>query len=803
MSQPAQQSRGGQGGDRPPVLRVPPAVYDNLQFSTASDPEKKETLARADTASSTDSHGNGFDAGPAAPAGFGRRTLASLGVFGSTILLGGGAAVLAVLALLLFLWAPALGTQQVTETSAVWRWLAVSDSRPLALLQTITVLTALARLATAAQATLATSLLAAVVLESPAGVPLFRVPEFSVMRSASHGRGPLRLAWLLLRSSAANASPREVLFAALAAALLVLSAAVQFSSAILISDLGRLRVPGAPGQALVPVLMSADAFRAAATRPQTARSWLETAPSAWVPFGEGVAPRADMAPSRSGVSDTGLLRRVFLPLPQDGEASLRRYVGPGYALDARYVCVPPVVDAALSVAPTTDVPPADRMPFHSNITGSINYGATFGGAGLAFDSSCSAGSCFPSTIDCTIPSLVPPTQQAGNTSSQFLYGGQAYGVCVLPGADASSNPGAAQAPLLGNAGSSIAPDAKVILLSRNNGNWLSWSFQNGGLPGQPRQGLNGTIRVPSADATSSQDGEWTKLQLVNGVVLELSLCFQQVAVSVTDVDVSRAADAVLPSTGWNRKTGMLDTSSARNMLGAMSNSTSRSSRGIFTMNPVGNSRERFDNTTQYFVNQLLLKDLPASGRSLSMIMQPMATSYSSLQPEMEYQALFADILATTGRPAMGLHSIMTAAMGSVVNKAVTSGLVDVPEAAAVTASVDVLAPERFVGLAIVMVLLLLHLLCVVGITTQFLTRTKFSGRGKGNHWQTIAQVVSVGTKRTFEGAVERTDKEIGAMLGNGDIRVRIDRCPYTGRVTIVPLDMDCLKEWKAQVDAGG
>jgi hypothetical protein len=758
-----------------------------LKFSNVADPLQKETLSRSDSLNSLESEPGGASPQKLSTEPRGR-SLDTIGTFGWAVLIGGTAVLLAVLALLIFLWSPAFGADRVTESSPLWRWLSLSGARPLAVLQTITVLTAVARLAAAAQATLGTSLLAAVVLESNAGVPLFRVPEFSVMRSASSGRGPLRLAWLLVKSCA---RPLDGVFAGLAILLLALSVALQFSSTILISDLGSMTISGYPREGTAGFAISQEAGQMAAMRQQTSRSWLESAPAVMVPFGEMKALPTNMSPSGFGVSDTGVLRRVFLPLRQDGEAPLRGFRGGGFAMDSRYVCMPPVLNATISVSPATGAPAANTMPFYSNISGSINYGTTFAMAGLGFDSSCLSGSCFAPTFDCTIPSLIP--QQMGNG----VNGTQAYGLCILP-----STTIATRSIPAGDENSTIPATSKVLLLSRNNGNWLNWSYQNNAMQGQPRQGLVGTIQVPSMDANPTQDGEWTKLQLENGVILEYSLCFQQLAVSVTEIDVSRDIDNSISSNGGQGRMGMIDTSAARNMLGAMPDAEATRNRGIFVMNPVGDSSDTVSNTTDYFLNRLLLTDQTASGQSVSVIMHPMATSYSSIDADVEYQSLFADIMDTTNRPGLALRSLMTAAMGSLVNNAVDSNMMDNTQAVTIIPSADVLAPTRLAGLAVVVALLFLHMLCVACIAAQFLMQTRYSGRGKGNHWQTIAQVVSVGTKKTLEGAVERTDKEIGAMLGNGDIRVRIGRCPYTGRVTVVPLDLDCLQEWKAQVDAG-
>ncbi|EJT71776.1 hypothetical protein GGTG_11030 [Gaeumannomyces tritici R3-111a-1] len=226
-----------------------------------------------------------------------RRRWFRLGVWGFTTIALGSFVTLAILGFLGFLWT----TEAVSGSErapAAWRWVVLGGRAT----QAVTLATVVARAAITAQSTVYTSLIAGIALERY-GVLLSAAAQFSVLRAINDG--PLRLAWLLLTSS----PRRSALLAGLAVVLFATTVAVQFSSTILVSDLE---------------------FSA------LSNGWLDR-PTAYVPFGEISSPgAADAVPSgKTGLSDTGMVRRGFLPVRQ--QQIIRRYHSPAIVFNSRFL----------------------------------------------------------------------------------------------------------------------------------------------------------------------------------------------------------------------------------------------------------------------------------------------------------------------------------------------------------------------------------------------------------------------------------------------------------------------------------
>ncbi len=163
---------------------------------------------------------------PASPTGVSRETRGKLDTFSQIVLLGGSFLALGALGFIFFLWFGE-GSDSGKNAASLWRWIVLQQR----LAQAITVLTLVLRVVMVAQISICTSLVAALVLERH-GIPLFCAAELSMLRSTNDG--PRQLAWLLLTSG-----PRSAVLPKMVITVLFLCfLALQFSSTILISDLG-------------------------------------------------------------------------------------------------------------------------------------------------------------------------------------------------------------------------------------------------------------------------------------------------------------------------------------------------------------------------------------------------------------------------------------------------------------------------------------------------------------------------------------------------------------------------------------
>lgn len=236
--------------------------------------------------------------------------------------MGGTFVAAGALAFLFFLWLGE-GPDGGENATKSWRWFILRQK----VTQAITVSSLVLRTVIGAQATLCTSLVAAVVLEQH-GMPLSKVAQLSTLRSINDG--PLQLTWLLLRSGPRSATLLKVL----AIVLLVASVTIQFSSTILVTDLGNLSLVDDPVATAIPVgLTLSGAF---ANTPINA---LQRSPVP-IPFGE-IPSGIDATPTKVGYSDTGIVQRVFPPFTPRSITTVRLYSGNAFTVKSRFVCVPP------------------------------------------------------------------------------------------------------------------------------------------------------------------------------------------------------------------------------------------------------------------------------------------------------------------------------------------------------------------------------------------------------------------------------------------------------------------------------
>lgn len=686
------------------------------------------------------------------PPSYVHRLQHGLGQLGLATIGGGTALILGILGFLLFLWTGE-GFAHENCASAVWKWVMLDEH----VTQAITLSTVLLRIAVTAQASIYTSLISGVVLEKH-GVPLSRVPELSIIRCTNDG--PLRLAWLLVTSAR-----KSFVQGGLVVLLLFTTVVVQFSSTLLVSDLDLSSLVGDAKIKSVKLHMSRDVI----SLNRQMNNWISR-PTAYVPFGE-VPLAADSTPNESGVSDTGILQRTFLPLPTAQLSTLRGYEGGAYGFESRFVCMRPSVSASLSV--TIPPPFSDTLPFYLQIVGSLSYTASFRQAGIPLPSNCESGSCFPSGFNCTLPQFQFAEAQARQGFTNSL--------CIPNGTNARPS---AQNHTISD--EPVTAYSQVFLFFRNNGTHNLWT-KPGGRVVAGDFGLNNV---------SSVDGEWITYERAieqralegqgsdTGVLrLDVSLCFQQLALNFADVKMSSVKDLKEPQVSWNAEAKTWNTKSIRQLLGVGRRGANATGRGIFSVEAVRNQRHL--NATQYLTNKLI-NDLYNSPRTnnLSIFMDPQGTGISHVKPHVEYQAVFADALNATNRPGVAMQSTLTALAGSIINEAIPQ--FDVAGNATLTSSVRVLTPRGFRGLLVVLGVVALNMACGLAVVLFFMVQSRYSSQG--NYWQAVAQIVSDETAWILEGATQSTDGHIDDELKGADPRVRVSRSDKSGRIRVALID---------------
>ncbi|KAL8397250.1 hypothetical protein RB594_004100 [Gaeumannomyces avenae] len=628
-----------------------------------------------------------------------------LGVWGFTTIALGSFVTLAILGFLAFLWT----TEAVSGSErapAAWRWVVLGGRAT----QAVTLATVVARAAITAQSTVYTSLISSIALERH-GVPLSAAAQFSVLRAINDG--PLRLAWLLLTSS----PRRSALLAGLTVVLFATTVAVQFSSTILVSDLEFSTVVGEARNTSLPVFMTADVIGLS----HQSNGWLDR-PTAYVPFGEISSPgAADAVPSgETGLSDTGVVRRVFLPVRQ--QQMIRRYHGPAIVFNSRFVCMrPSVVAGASPTASNAAAAPQSSVP-RLDVTGGIDYAAAFAAAGLPLPPGCPRGSCFPRAFNCSLPQLRDQNARARE--------GLSNSICVPDGRGAADS-----ARNFTLSDETVPRHAGVFLFLRTNGTAELW------------RGPNMTVvsgQFPLAAAAGDGGGgggadEWASFEVAvggrfvgaqfttGGLLVDASLCFQQAAFDMSDVKVWTPRDLRQPSVMWDSAKKRWDTRAVRRLVAP----AERLSRGTFSVEWIGGPR-RVD-MVQYLTTRLVSSNYNAprsgGGGNVSLLMDPLGADEASFdfEPHVEYQVLFRDLLNATGRPAVALQSVLMALAGSMVTEAMPQ--FNVRANATVTSSEFVLTPRRTRGLVAVAAVAGANMACGLAALALFALTTSHSARG--------------------------------------------------------------------------
>jgi hypothetical protein len=234
------------------------------------------------------------------------------------------------IAFLTFLWA-------AQTSNVIWRMIIVSGWTT----RSITISALALRWATATQAILCTSMLAAILLQMGA-VPLPSAAAISIMRVDNTGP------WSLLGVMKARWHSTS-LFPGLITMLLSLTTlCLQFTSTALLSNVGLAFLPTEISESKTFYRADPDG-RTFGSQLSAVRSYLETTPTGYPAFAEWIATETpsvrygEYVPNNTqGIRDTGTVMRAFLPFSDvDTRNRLTEYTGFGTVVDMRVVCMRP------------------------------------------------------------------------------------------------------------------------------------------------------------------------------------------------------------------------------------------------------------------------------------------------------------------------------------------------------------------------------------------------------------------------------------------------------------------------------
>ncbi|KAK4214432.1 hypothetical protein QBC37DRAFT_284002 [Rhypophila decipiens] len=645
-----------------------------------------------------------------------RPGLRSIGTWPTITLALSTVVLVSAIVFLAIFWQAAFSILQGRNVARFWMQIIQSGQSAI----TITITSAFIRTAISLQAGVATSMLSSIIVER-AGISLWKLPMLSMIRSISVG--PQTLAWPLLRRPFRKT---PVLHLCIVLMMLVITIVAQFTSTILLSDFATETVVLPQNTTTVTIGFSDDTPDYVFSNGGI--NYWNTAPSVFPRFAEYGEP----VETTEGVADTGLSLRAFIPLANSStRSSLRSYSGPATVLDARVVCVRPILTDVLLRHP--DDGDAEHIRF---ISGTVASGVQY------------------STLDTFSPgairhfncTIITPKLNRGGIPVWYASLCQSDYVAKI-----ATNP----------------------LSDTTTGTYLV--FNTTGLPDP--LGWQGYL----SNWTVSNSGAWTTMEGVAGdfaQIISASLCFsnslsgyQGSNLDNYNVEYSSNSDFTEPPLEFRLYS--LDYQPVADRIvdifcGSECSSKTLNERGILVMKQQSNWTDSLTNGTfspsineasslgsnmgqGFYWRQPLYE-----GSNASLII-----SIDNVGINSGHVFIFSTILRRTGNPALGLQYLFTtiAQMAYYERKP----YYDIEATAETVLSESLLVPRRWTGFIVVAALASVHLLLVVGIITAFLATTKVSLLG--NSWMAVAQVLSQDmTDNLLDRASQMSDEEVREVL---------------------------------------
>ncbi|KAI1843744.1 hypothetical protein JX266_010003 [Neoarthrinium moseri] len=637
----------------------------------------------------------------------------SVGLYGCSGILGGSALVLGVIGFLSFLWFGKGTVPEAAKASWLWRRIALADW----MTQTITICALVLRLVISIQAGICTSMIAALVLENHhALIRKSQAAYVSVLRGVNDG--PRKLIQILLSSRTLSVLASFEIWLMMLLGMLTL--VLQFSSTILLSDLRDFVVAGDASITTVANLLPGHSMEELNSGFGV---MLQTSPIYGI-FGESESS-VDSSPSPNGFSDTGLVQRGYIPVPdKDARSSVRQYRGNTLVSSSRVSCLAPKMEASFSNYTS------DAGAILGRITGTLHYGEALTEARPGTDTSplCRGGECESTPFECLTGSSL-----YGSTQSVFCFIGNVGGTLKTLH-DLNWRPD--DPPWAVN--SSI-----YLVLSTNmtQDDWYS---------------LSESHEVPMRQT----DDEWITFQPVEGRSVDISLCFTRFVVNRRFVDLSRNGPTLEPVMTWGKLSYEHSSSSVLNMFDTDTPRTP-SERGLLEMDilsgsdgwiPANNTTFDTDspgtrssgyNTSAILMSLVItpLTDLFTPNMTLIACIQCVAYG-SVMHPELVY--IFEDTLRSTRRSANAFQNLIGALASASYDNLLSS--LSVPEEVKMSSTSTVRAPGSCItdscsGFISVATLLGVHMVTVWAIAVMYAVHVRYSR--VSNIWHAVSQLFGV------------------------------------------------------------
>lgn len=669
--------------------------------------------------------------------------LLSIGCTGCIALVLGSALTVIALAFLVFLWTgegPLPGGEQAFR---IWRDIMLNGQ----IAQAVTLTSLILRVVSASQATICTSMVAALLLERRK-IPLSCVARISAMRNVNGGpRDLLQIILSQLRGLAIH--PESVLLSV----LFISAVGMQFSSTILVSDFDEASLIGYPNLTRINIATSEMIPEVGDTL------WSnKEIDSAMTIFGERDGPAPTL--NDYGVLDTGTKQRAFLPFQKADRVRLQHFEGPVFMMNSRVSCLRPSMIATLAYDQTEVL-----------IEGEILYDNAFRQAQLEPEPNCFVKNgielCLLERFSCRISAL-----RDSNNSLKW-----SSDLCHLK---------------LGSTAGAVGPswDSVNNPLNFTSGSWPHLVFTTNAPITFFRE-----LSEPLKLGNSMPYKEWSVYELRRGMSVNASLCFSGLRPSISQMKMTGNTKLREPELTWNSTTYSFDVDDLQTFLGADPVHKSIDERGLLAI--TGDMHDPAP-PSNFDVSAKAVKEMIRS--SFSNLVGATIAAFLRFPGGIQmcdhcdgggHRALasmatvFQQIINTSGvaaATAIDAYLIMLSRSRyyTILPRFNVPGYVNV------TFSEQGLLPRHRMGLIVVLILATVNLVSVWSITAQYVKYSRYTRAG--DFWYSISQLVSEETWPILQQSNEMRDRDVSRALGENARLVRVGRSADTGRIEIIRCD---------------
>ncbi|KID86165.1 hypothetical protein MGU_06598 [Metarhizium guizhouense ARSEF 977] len=680
------------------------------------------------------------DAGRRPPKPKKKKTWERFGLTSFIILILGSGTLLVVLLILGLLWKSSMRAANGSPAETPWVFIFRANRAT----TFVTLCTAVLRTVIGLQSSVATGMLAGIILET-VGTPLLKAPFYSIIRAVSVGPSNLL--------STVRSRPKDAISFSIYTLVILevlLTVASQFLSAILTTDFAEGAFANINNSTDVRIFI----HKRIRLDGINAKYWELPPASSWT-FAESSEPFTKGA----SFDDTGHTYRAFLPFEDEAQRTrLRKFRGPAHVIDNRVVCATPsLLNLGLDRVDNTpqwalsgqiamettlypmlkEIEPQNYINFTCALaTPTIYTNVTHGESSL-----CAVASGHwtilledPLVVPIFRPGIGEPQDKAGHPTGSTM-----FMILDIVSAHSMRTP----------------HDRDGYKVVRNDGPWV---MAAGG----------------------------------HGVeTLRITACVTNLTPKTFTVDIHSAWDNAEPRLSWDFQDKRYNTEAARRQLGASLIPESFEKRRVLTLAPKSQWQDFPNKTgmwdTTFYFDQVLEDTLRRSdlenGSTDAGIILSEGNQMIDNNAYISHIHPFQDTLHDTKSPALALQVLLARITQMVYY--VDFLRLDNKSEALVSFSSTALIPMKWTGLIAATAVIVMHFALVVIVTILYLKCTHESLLGSS--WQAISQVVSEETLPILEHADRMNDEDINRWAKDQSLDPRshsVIRCRSTGRVCL-------------------